>query len=109
MTENNYIQWSYSVHLFVCGKGKFEYLNKTAVAPPKTNPAAYKSWEIENSTIMTWLINSMTLGMGANFMLYEIVAQIWEATKKSYSNIDNEPEILNIEGLICGLCQGECY
>ena len=37
LNGNNYLQWSHSVMMFICGKGKDDYLNGVATKPNKTN------------------------------------------------------------------------
>ena len=39
--------------LFICGKGKDEYLTGEAAMPETTKPG-FKKWKIENSMIMSW-------------------------------------------------------
>ncbi|RVW95612.1 Retrovirus-related Pol polyprotein from transposon TNT 1-94 [Vitis vinifera] len=58
LNGHNYLQWSQSVLLFICGKGKDEYLIGEAVMP-ETTKLGFRKWKIENSMIMSWLINSM--------------------------------------------------
>ncbi|RVW34145.1 hypothetical protein CK203_092836 [Vitis vinifera] len=58
LNDHNYLQWSQSVLLFICGKGKDEYLTGEAAMPETTEPG-FRKWKIENSMIMSWLINSM--------------------------------------------------
>ncbi|RVX23597.1 Retrovirus-related Pol polyprotein from transposon TNT 1-94 [Vitis vinifera] len=58
LNGHNYLQWSQSVLLFICGKGKDEYLTGEAAMPETTEPG-FRKWKIENSMIMSWLINSM--------------------------------------------------
>ncbi|KAJ9693508.1 hypothetical protein PVL29_009457 [Vitis rotundifolia] len=53
-----YLQWSQSVQIVICGRGKFKYLSDEAKAPAATNPT-YKIWFAENSTVHAWLINSI--------------------------------------------------
>ena len=38
LTGNNYNQWSHSVMIFVCGKGKEDYLTGAAVQPEENSP-----------------------------------------------------------------------
>ena len=68
--NNNFIQWLQSVMIFVCGKGKEDYLTRAAVALEESNPT-YKNWKVENNMVMSWLLNSMTNEMGENFMYYK--------------------------------------
>ncbi|KAL5865828.1 hypothetical protein ACOSQ3_003342 [Xanthoceras sorbifolium] len=91
--------------MFVKGKGKDEYLT-TKAAILKETDAQYRTWKIENNTIMSWLINSMSTEIGENFLLYETANEIWEATKETYSN-KNTSELVTNEEFLQDLRQGE--
>ena len=56
---------------------------------------------------MSWLINSMNNDIGVNFLLYEIVKDIWDAAKEIYSNKDNTSALFEIESNLHDLRQGE--
>ncbi|RVW50746.1 Retrovirus-related Pol polyprotein from transposon RE1 [Vitis vinifera] len=57
LNGHNYLQWSQSVLLFICGKGKDEYLTGEAVMPETTEPG-FRKWKIENSMIITFQVES---------------------------------------------------
>ncbi|PIN18143.1 hypothetical protein CDL12_09191 [Handroanthus impetiginosus] len=59
LNGNNYVQWSQSVKMFICGRGKDEYLTNEIV-PPKPDDPKYRTWKIQNNLVMSWLVNSMT-------------------------------------------------
>ena len=82
LNSHNYLQWSQSVLLFICGKGKDEYLTGEAAMPETTEPG-FRKWKIENSMIMSWLINSMYNDIGENFLLFGTAKDIWDATKET--------------------------
>ena len=63
LNRHNYLQWSQSVMMFICGRGKDKYLTSAAVQPKKEDPK-YKTWKMENNMVMSWLINSMTNDIG---------------------------------------------
>lgn len=42
LNGNNYLQWSQSVMMFICGKGKDDYLSGVA-APPKADDPKFRS------------------------------------------------------------------
>nr|CAN64661.1 hypothetical protein VITISV_034785 [Vitis vinifera] len=86
------LHWSQSVLLFICGKGKDEYLTGEAAMPETTEPG-FKKWKIENSMIMSWLINSMNNDIGENFLLFGTTKDIWDATKETYSSSKNTSEL----------------
>ncbi|RVW95345.1 hypothetical protein CK203_034218 [Vitis vinifera] len=90
--SENFIQWAQSVRIFICGKGKEEYLTGAIVQPKEDDPG-YRTWKLENSMVMSWLINSMTNDIGENFMYYGTAKEIWDAARETYSNIDNTSAI----------------
>ncbi|RVX14302.1 Retrovirus-related Pol polyprotein from transposon TNT 1-94 [Vitis vinifera] len=69
--------------LFICGKGKDEYLTGEAVMPETTEPG-FRKWKIENSMIMSWLINSMNNDIGENFLLLN---QLYMTSAKESSQL----------------------
>ena len=44
LNGHNYLQWSQSVLLFICGKGKDEYLTRAAM--PETTEPGFRKWKI---------------------------------------------------------------
>ena len=45
--------------MFICGKGKDDYLTG-AITTPSTKDPKYKVWKAVNSMVMSWLVNSMS-------------------------------------------------
>lgn len=82
---SNYLQWSQSVMLFVCGRAKDEFLSGDSTQL-KTSDPTLKAWRSENSMVMSWLINSMTTEIGENFLLYTTAKDIWEAARDAYTS-----------------------
>ena len=78
--------------LFMCGKGKDDFLTGAAVATTTDHPK-YKVWKLENNMVMSWLFNSMTTEIGEDFMYYKTAKEIWDAAKETYS--DNEKHLLS--------------
>ena len=54
--------------LFICEKGKDDFLSGAVAAPPTYNPK-YKAWKSKHSMVMSWLLNSMTKEIGEDFMM----------------------------------------
>ena len=82
LNGNNFIQWSQSVMMFVCGEGKDDYLTGAAKAPSKEDPK-FKVWKTENNMVMSWLINSKNIEIGENFMFYGTAKEIWDAARET--------------------------
>ncbi|KAF5450286.1 hypothetical protein F2P56_030651 [Juglans regia] len=106
LNGNNYLQWSHSVMMFICGKGKDDYLTGDAAKPNKTDEK-FKVWNAENNMVMSWLINSMTNDIGENFLLYGTTKEIWDAAKEIYSNNENTSELFEVESVLHDFRQGE--
>lgn len=106
LNGQNFLQWARSVRLFLQGKGKEEYITGDAEQPRKDDPNSQK-WRLENSLVMSWLLNTMTNEVGENFMYYNTAKEIWDAAKETYSNVDNTSAIFEIKSLLNDLRQGD--
>ncbi|RVW34501.1 Retrovirus-related Pol polyprotein from transposon RE1 [Vitis vinifera] len=106
LNGHNYLQWSQSVLLFICGKGNDEYLTGEAAMPETTEPG-FRKWKIENSMIMSWLINSMNNDIGEIFLLFKTAKDIWDAAKETYSSSENTSELFQVESTLHDFHQGE--
>ncbi|RVW29071.1 Retrovirus-related Pol polyprotein from transposon RE1 [Vitis vinifera] len=60
---------------------------------PETTEPGFRKWKIENSMIMSWLINSMNNDIGENFLLFGTAKDIWDAAKETYSSSENTSEL----------------
>ncbi|CAH9120755.1 unnamed protein product [Cuscuta epithymum] len=105
LNGQNYLQWSQSVRMFICGKSKEDFLSITAA--PKEDDPSFKSWKANNNMVMSWLINSMTPDIGENFLLYSTAAEIWEAAGITFSSSENTSEVFETESILHELRQGD--
>ncbi|XP_059649898.1 uncharacterized protein LOC132295608 [Cornus florida] len=106
LNGNNFPQWSQSVMMYVCGKGKDDYLTGEITAPAKEDPK-FKTWKAENMMVMSWFVNSMTTEVGENFMFYATTKEMWDAARETYSDNENTSELIEIKGILHDLRQGE--
>ena len=67
LTGHNFNQWSHSVMIVICGKGKEDYLIGAAIPPEENNPN-FRLWKAENNMVISWLLNSITNETRENFM-----------------------------------------
>lgn len=71
LNGTNYREWSQSVLLVIKGRGKLDYITWTIPAAP-VDSAIFSSWDVENSIMMAWLVNSgvecrMNLSLPQNY------------------------------------------
>ncbi|KAF7835228.1 Retrovirus-related Pol polyprotein from transposon TNT 1-94 [Senna tora] len=85
--------------------GKEDYLTNST--KPQPDDPKFKTWNAENQMVMSWLINSMDLEIGQDFMFFATAAEIWKAAKESYSDVENTAELFEIKGALHDLKQGE--
>ncbi|PKA63925.1 Retrovirus-related Pol polyprotein from transposon TNT 1-94 [Apostasia shenzhenica] len=103
---HNFLQWSQSVFMYICGRGKDGHLTGEISAPETTDPK-YRAWRTDDHLVMSWLINSMTTEVGENFLLFRTAKEIWEAARETYSSTENSSELFEIETRLYDLRQGE--
>ncbi|KAF7835374.1 Retrovirus-related Pol polyprotein from transposon TNT 1-94 [Senna tora] len=105
LTRQNYLHWSRSMIMFITGKGKEDYLTNSIKSQP--DDPKFKTWNAKNQMVMSWLINSMDLEIGQDFMFSATAAEIWKAAKASCSDVENTAELFEIKGALHDLKQGE--
>ncbi|RVW24010.1 Retrovirus-related Pol polyprotein from transposon RE2 [Vitis vinifera] len=105
LNGQNYLQWSQSILMFIRGKEKDDYITG-ASATPETTASTYKKWIAENNMVMSWLVNSMTADIGENFLSFDTAKEIWDTAKETFSDKENTSEIIQIEGILHDLRQG---
>ncbi|XP_034696491.1 uncharacterized protein LOC117929247 [Vitis riparia] len=105
LNGQNYLQWSQSILMFIRGKEKDDYITGASAAP-ETTASTYKKWIAENNMVMSWLVNSMTPDIGENFLSFDTAKEIWDIAKETFSDKENTSEIIQIEGILHDLRQG---
>ena len=75
-----YLQWSQSVKIVICGRGKFKYLTGEAKAPVATDPV-YNIWFAENSIVHTWLINSMEPRISCRYLFLKTAKDVLDTAQ----------------------------
>ncbi|RVX06283.1 Retrovirus-related Pol polyprotein from transposon TNT 1-94 [Vitis vinifera] len=74
---------------------------------PETTEPGFRKWKIENSMIMSWLINSINNDISENFLLFGTAKDIWDAAKETYSSSENTSELFQVESALHDFRQGE--
>lgn len=106
LTGPNYFTWSRAMEMIITSKGKENHILDIVIIPPLTDPN-YRNWKVENSTVMSWLIGSMTPEIAENFILYSTAGEIWTATREMYSKLDNTAELYELEAQLHEIKQGD--
>ncbi|XP_034678880.1 uncharacterized protein LOC117909087 [Vitis riparia] len=105
LNGQNYLQWSQSILMFIRGNEKDDYITGASAAL-ETTTSTYKKWIVENNMVMSWLVNSMTTDIDENFLSFDTAKEIWDIAKETFSDKENTSEIIQIEGTLQDLRQG---
>ena len=82
--------------MFIWLKEKDDYLIDILAAPEVTDPK-YKKWMAENNMSLSWLVNSMTMDIGENFLSFTTVKEIWDVVKETFSDTKITSKVVEIE------------
>ena len=95
LNGDNFLRWSLSLRMYICGHGKIGYLNGEKPEPVKTSPQ-HEIWDAENSIVMAWLVNSMEEDISANYLGYSIAKDMWDNLNQMYSDLGNQSQIYEL-------------
>ncbi|GMI76535.1 hypothetical protein HRI_001322800 [Hibiscus trionum] len=101
----NFLQWSQSVLMVIRGRGKLGYINGEIPRPSLTDPT-YATWELNNSIVMAWLINSMESHISRTYLLFKTAKEMWDAVKENYSDLGNASQVFEIKLKLKDIQQG---
>ncbi|RDY11208.1 hypothetical protein CR513_04161, partial [Mucuna pruriens] len=73
LDNRNYLQWAQYIRTLIKGRKKLSYIEGSG--SPRDDPK-FEACDDEDSLIMIWLWNSMTLEISRNYMFYSSVHEI---------------------------------
>ncbi|XP_052625897.1 uncharacterized protein LOC128132928 [Lactuca sativa] len=103
LNGRNYIVWSQIVRTFLKGKGKLSHL--TGPIPREDDPS-FAAWDVEDSSIMSWLWNSMQPEISGTCMFLTTAKDIWDTIKQMYSKVHDAALVYEIKTKIHSTKQG---
>ena len=72
----NYMSWARSVFLALSSRNKFGFVDGSIVEPDSSS-SLYKSWSRCNTTVLSWLTNSLSLDLKASVMYINNARDLW--------------------------------
>ncbi|XP_075650134.1 uncharacterized protein LOC142620692 [Castanea sativa] len=100
----NYTTWVRSVFLALSSRNKFGFVNGSISKPDPTSPL-FNSWNRCNTTILSWLTNSLSSDLKASVIYINSAKDLWIDLKKRLSQ-DNTPRLFELQKEISHLVQG---
>ncbi|GAV91134.1 UBN2_3 domain-containing protein, partial [Cephalotus follicularis] len=77
LNGKNFLQWSQLALLVIQGRGKIRYI-MGKVQQLDVNDPTYENWELNNSIVMAWLINSMESQISRTYIFLWTAKAIWD-------------------------------
>ena len=94
--SNNYLSWSRRVQVILGGKGVENYLREDCVEPANKLSPEWRVWHTTKSTIVAWLLSSMSPSVSKVVEAMHTAAQIWKTLSNRYSKQGNVMVMMEI-------------
>ena len=99
----NYMSWAQSVILALSSRNKFGFVDGSIVEPDSSS-SLYNSWSRCNTTVLSWLTNSLSLDLKASVMYINNARDLWIDLKDRLSQ-GNAPRSFELGKEIVHLSQ----
>ncbi|VFQ75998.1 unnamed protein product [Cuscuta campestris] len=100
---DNFDTWEKTIVNALKGRIKASFLSPVGMAKP-TDPMELEAWEANNSTICSWIFNSVDETIQPSIASHTVVHELWTDVKARYSTV-NEPHIYQLENELQNLHQ----
>ena len=102
-SSENYMSWARFVFLALSARNKFGFMNGSIPKPDPTSPL-FNSWSRCNTTILSWLTNSLSPHLKASVMYINLAKDLWIDLKDRLSQ-ENTPRLFELQKEISHLVQ----
>ena len=80
----NYLSWSRVVFLSLIGRNKFGFLDGSIPTLDLSHPL-YNAWHRANTTILSWMVNSLSKDLATNVMYIHTARDLWIDMRDRFS------------------------
>ena len=95
--SKNYLSWSRRLKVLLGGNGVQHYLAEDCVEPANKLSPKWRVWHTTNSTIVAWLLASMSPSVSKMVEAMHTAAQIWKTLSNMYSRQGNMMVMMEIQ------------
>ena len=78
--------------LVIKGRGKLRHMIGTTKKPHEDD-LTLQNWDLEDSIVIAWLINSIELKIGQMYLFLCTTKDVWDAVKRTNSDLRNSTHI----------------
>ena len=89
LNGEQYNHWAHNIRHMLMARDLWDYICGTA-KPPQADEASeeykksLKQWSINNSKVLSWIINSVDSSMGANLYKFDVAKDAWDYLSKMF-------------------------
>jgi hypothetical protein len=95
--SKNYLSWARRVQVLLGGKDVEHYLTEDCVESANKLSPEWRRWHTTNSTIVAWLLASMSPSVSKMVEAMPTAAQIWKTLSNMYSRKGNVMVMMEIQ------------
>ena len=77
----NYVMWAQSFETFLATHRKLKHLTQL---PLDAKDSTFEDWYVEDSAVLSWMVNSMESSVAHGVMLLRPAKKIWDTLKMMY-------------------------
>ncbi|XP_078150031.1 uncharacterized protein LOC144545316 [Carex rostrata] len=89
----NFGLWSQTVELYVKGKERTRHLTGVPPPPLSTEPT-YQKWEMDDTIVKGWLINSLETRLRGSFIRNPTARDVWKAVATTFYDGNDAAQVL---------------
>lgn len=98
LNGNNYMVWSKSTSLYICRKDKLGYIDGK-ITIPAISDSNGDVYEINDKTVMLWLLNSMSFEIVEDFLFLDSAKEIRDSAGEIYGKRENLARVYQIQDI----------
>ncbi|XP_078153864.1 uncharacterized protein LOC144549002 isoform X4 [Carex rostrata] len=100
----NYAIWSQAAEMYVKGRDKLKHI-KGDENPPRPGDPLYQKWDIDDSVVKGWLLNSLHEKLFVNFIRYPTARDVWDAIASTFYNGNDTAQVFDLNKRVTRLKQ----
>jgi len=101
---SNYALWSQVAEMYILGKDKLGYIDRSFPPPMETGSTFRKQWS-ENTIVKRWLINSMDPLLVGNFIRFPTAKGVWDSIATTYFDGSDTSQVYDLRHKVTQMWQ----
>lgn len=104
LDDTNYTLWSQAVRMYVKGRDKMKHITDNPPPPSPIDPL-FQRWDIDDTIVKGWLINSLDPRLQSTFIQYPTAKEIWDAVATKFYDGNDKAQVYNLNKKVTRLKQ----